>query len=60
MKFAKIGFDESTLDRRERLLEEKRKRERERRLIVSWLNDGKEEHVVYLNPFIMSPLRNCP
>lgn len=49
MGFTKIGFDESALDRRERLLEEKRKRDAERRMIISWLNDGKEEHVVYLN-----------
>lgn len=36
-----IGHNESTLDRRERILEAKRKRECEKQVMVEWLDCGR-------------------
>ena len=48
MGIAKIGSSESALDRRERILEEKRKRDAEKNWMVNWINQGKKAPVVYL------------
>lgn len=41
-----IGHDDSTLDRRERILEAKRKRECEKQSVVNWLDGGR--NIVFL------------